>query len=130
LQKLELFQTLAGRPRWNEADQPGVGSPQPVAPPPLQPLAFAAHERPQPATNDFDLSQGLSTKFDLGLKHANIPQRNGWNHKVVDVILQTTQGGLNPEHFQPPYATLHPYQSFKVTSNLNANEKYRAFIFV
>jgi hypothetical protein len=103
LQKLELIQTSAGRPRWNEADQPGGGSPQPVAPPPpLQTLAFAAHERPQPATNGLDLSQGLSPKFDLGLKHANIPQRNGRNHKVVDVILQTTQGGLHPEHFQSP----------------------------
>jgi hypothetical protein len=45
----------------------GTFLPDPAAPPPLQTLAFAAHERSQLATNDLDLSQGLPAKFDLGL---------------------------------------------------------------
>jgi hypothetical protein len=79
-----------------------AGSPQPVAPPPLRALAFAAHEWPKLATNGLDLSQGLPSKFDLSLEHADVPQCNRRDHKVVNVVLQATEGGLNPEHFQSP----------------------------
>jgi hypothetical protein len=52
-----------------------AGSPPSVEAPPLQTLV-AAPERSQLATNDLDLSQGLPSKFDLGLEHADIPQGN------------------------------------------------------
>jgi hypothetical protein len=66
LHKLELIPT-SPVDRAGPNNQPGVVLPEPGAPPPLQTLFFAAHEGSQLATNDLDLSQGLPSKFDLGL---------------------------------------------------------------
>jgi hypothetical protein len=67
--------------------------------PSMQASNFAAHERSQLATNDLDFSQGLPSKFDLRLDHADIPQRDGRNNKVINAILQTTQRRFDPNHF-------------------------------
>jgi hypothetical protein len=71
----------------------------------MQARNFAAHERSQLATNDLDFPQGSPPKFDLRLEHADIPQCDGRNNKVINAILQTTQGGFDPNHFPSPYAT-------------------------
>jgi hypothetical protein len=94
---------LANKPS-NAAGSP----PPPVGPPPMQAGDFAAHERSQLATNNLDFPQGLPSKFDLRLEHADIPPCDGRDHKVIDAILQTTQGGFDPHHFLSPYATLLP----------------------
>ena len=63
-----------------------TGSSPPVAAPPLQTHAVAAHKWPQLAANGLDLSQGLPSKFDLGFQHVDISQRDSRDHKVIDVI--------------------------------------------
>jgi hypothetical protein len=72
----------------------------------MQACNFAAPDRSQLETNDFDFPQRLPSKFDLRLEQADIPPRNGRNNKVIDAVLQTTQGRFNPDHFWSPYATL------------------------
>jgi hypothetical protein len=65
----------------------------------MQASNFATHERSQLATNDLDFAQGLPSKFDLRLDRTDISQCDGRNNKVINAILQTTQGGFDPNHF-------------------------------
>ena len=99
--------------------------PPAIAVPPLQTPAFAAHERSQLAANNRDFFQRLPPKFDLGLEHTDVSQRDGRDDKVINVILQTTQGGFYPEHFRSPYATETPPKTPSIFK-YNAIFKYYA----
>jgi hypothetical protein len=61
----------------------------------VRPFIFAAHERPQPATNGLDVLQGPPSKLDLGLKRVNIPHRGGREDKAAHISLKTAERGLN-----------------------------------
>ncbi|RZN33418.1 hypothetical protein [Bradyrhizobium sp. Leo121] len=69
------------------------------------PLASPAHERPQPAANYLDIPQGETSKLDLGLQGANIPQGSGRDDKATDGLMKMAEGKLNTVHFSNPYNT-------------------------
>jgi hypothetical protein len=89
----------------------------------MQASNFAAHERSQLATNDLNFPQGLPSKFNLRLDHADIPQCDGRNNKVINAILQTTQGRFDPNHFSISFkATPLKITNFKSMESLNTGK--------
>jgi hypothetical protein len=63
-----------------------------------QPWFFAAHNKPQPAPNEFDVSQSSLAKFDLGLQSADIPRRGGGIDKFAKAELKAAEWGLDETH--------------------------------
>jgi hypothetical protein len=86
-----------------------MGQTRPASAPVVQaaapPLDFAAHKRPQPASNDLDVLQSDLAKFDLRFESADITQLGGRNDKATDGITKMAESGLDTIHFSIFLAT-------------------------
>ncbi|MGX9431720.1 MULTISPECIES: hypothetical protein [Bradyrhizobium] len=89
------------------------------------PLASPAHERPQPAANYLDIPQGETSKLDLGLQGANIPQGGGRDDKATDGLMKMAEGKLNTVHFSNPYNTNLNHISAQLFIYLNSADRLK-----
>jgi len=65
----------------------------------VQHLFLTAHERPQSATNDFDIPERPAPKFDLGLESTNVSHCLRQDNKAVNTEAKTGERGFNEPHF-------------------------------
>lgn len=80
------------------ADTPGVQTRPTHAPDLLlavSSLDATSDERPQPVTNNLDISQDQPPEFDLIFKQFDITERSGGANKATNVVMEAVNRGLN-----------------------------------